>query len=544
MSQQLWYAGFEFKEPLYRPHFAQSEKTNMRKNILVIAVLLLTMQLQAQENKLMNRSFWQGHPGLATVKAEMANGFQFADVKVGDDPISLAITNDAPIEVIKYLIGQPGVDVNRGVHEGRTYLASAVTKGAAELADYLIKKGADMYRLDAHGRTPLTYGSYVSQLKLPVLETFVKNGLDVKKKYETKSDANLLLLAVGHDTGLLITNYLVSKGTSLQSTDKEGNTAFDYAAQMGNVEILKALLQRGVQYTNNALFMAAQGPLRSANKIAVYQYLVDEVKLNPRLTNKVNQNVLHLIVAKQNQADIIAYFFNKGVDINKADTAGNTPFMGAAGSKSLETVSLLLPKVTNINAANAKGVTALMNAIKSSTAEVVELLLKNGASTNAIDKEGNSLAYYLIESYQGAGGRGGRGGGQQPMAGDVANTAAATPQPTDDFGAKVKMLQAKGLDFTALQKDGNTLYHLAIAKNDVALLKKISGLGIDVNKKNREGLTPLHKAAMLSKDEAMLKYLVSIGAKKETKTSFDETAYDLAAENSFLKDKALLDFLK
>ena len=77
------------------------------------------------------------------------------------------------------------------------------------------------------------------------------------------------------------------------------------------------------------------------------------------------------------------------------------------------------------------------------------------------------------------------------------------------------------------------------------LLKKLADLNIDINAKNKDGLTVLHKAAMISKDDTIMKYLVSIGAKKEITTEFDETTYALAKENeSLAKNKTDLEFLK
>ncbi|HQF11766.1 MAG TPA: ankyrin repeat domain-containing protein, partial [Paludibacteraceae bacterium] len=115
----------------------------------------------------------------------------------------------------------------------------------------------------------------------------------------------------------------------------------------------------------------------------------------------------------------------------------------------------------------------------------------------------------------------------------------------DPFAAKAKLLQDKGLNLAAPQKDGSTLYHFAVVKNDLNLLKKLADLNIDINAKNKDDLTALHKAAMIAKDDAILKYLLSIGAKKEIKTDFDESAYALAKENETLtKKKTDLEFLK
>jgi ankyrin repeat protein len=203
--------------------------------------------------------------------------------------------------------------------------------------------------------------------------------------------------------------------------------------------------------------------------------------------------------------------------------------MAAAGSREIAALELLLPIVKNINIQNGKGESALTMAVKSGTSEAVALLLSKGAAANVQDKDGNNLGYYLIQSYRPIG----RG------------PEAANGPKQDPFEAKIKLLQDKGLNVVTPQKDGSTLYHFAIAKNDLTLLKKITDLNVDVNAKNKDGLTALHKAAMISKDDTILKYLISIGAKKEITTDFDESAYALAKENeSLTKNNVSLEFLK
>jgi len=132
------------------------------------------------------------------------------------------------------------------------------------------------------------------------------------------------------------------------------------------------------------------------------------------------------------------------------------------------------------------------------------------------------LAYYLIQSYR-----------------------PARPNQKDDFTEKITVLQKVGFNFNQEQKDGNTLLHLAVAKNDLKLFENLEKFNIDINAVNEEEMTALHKAALVAKDDSILKYLVSKGADVTIKTEFDETAYDLASENEILiETKTPLNFLK
>jgi ankyrin repeat protein len=492
----------------------------MKKNILLSFALVATLFVSAQQkNTLLEASFWKTAPSVDVVKAEIAKGNSPSEANANafDVPV-IAINNDAPFTSIKFLLEQPGNPVNKSTHDNRIYLHWAAYRGNTELVEYLIAKGSDINFEDSHGTTPLVFGATSGLLNSGICDAFFKAGIDPKKKYA--NGANLLLLAVPFDKDLTITDYLTKKGLSLKDVDNNGNTAFDYAARTGNVSLLKKLLERKVKYTDNALLIATQGTRRETTPIETYKFLVEELKIKPTATNKSGENVLHLLAGKPNQAEIITYFLAKGVDVNAINKDGNTPFMIAAGAKENGVLEQLLPAAKNINLQNAKGESALTIAVKSGTPEAVATLLAKGADVKVTDKEGNNLGVYLVQSYR-------------PDA------------KQDPFTAKVKLLQEKGLDLTSPQKDGNTLYHLAVAKNDLSLLKKLADLNIDVNAKNKDGLTALHKAAMVAKNDTILKYLLSIGAKKDIITEFDESAYALAKENeSLTKQNISIDFLK
>ncbi|MDT3401927.1 ankyrin repeat domain-containing protein [Mucilaginibacter terrae] len=508
----------------------------MKKLLLATLTTLASLGAMAQNNVLLTQPFWQGQPSVEQVKAEIAKGANPSQFNGNSfDPVVMAINAKAPNETIKYLIDQPGNDVNKLTHDGRIYLHWAANSNNPEIMEYVISKGSKLDLMDSHGTTPLLFAASAGQQNTKIYDVLLAHGDNLKKNVNG-AGANALLVAIANDKELVLTNYFVSKGLDIKSTDAAGNNAFDYAVRSGNIELLKTLQQKGLKPGPNAMLQAAQagGGRRGApappTPLSYYQYL-ESLGVKASATNKTGENALHYLARRPGQAETIAYFISKGANVNQPDEEGNTPFMYAAASnRDTAVITALLKGVKNVNLGNAKGETALAMAVRSNSAETVNYLIAKGADTKVLDKKGNNLAYYLMESYRPAfAGRGAPGG---PAAGD-------------DFGAKMTLLKDKGVKLTAPQKDGSTLYHLAVAKNDVALLKRLEPLGLDVNAKNTEGLTALHKAALIAKDDVMMKYFISIGAKKDAVTNFKETAYDLAAENeSLTKNNVSVTFLK
>lgn len=487
------------------------------KKILYSALLLLSVMISAQKNTLLQADFWKSKPTAEKVKQEIANGNSPSEFNNNAfDPVALSLTNKAPLETVKFLLEQQGNSVDKVTHDGRIYLHWAAMSGNPEIIEYFISKGSDVNKLDTKGLTPLSFAAMFGLNNPKVYETFFKAGVNPKQKY--KNGANILLLAIGNDKDGSLQKLFTSKGLSIKDVDETGATAFDYAASFGNIELLKSLKNQGVKASDKALVNAAQGTRAITNPLAVYKYLIDEVKLNPSVVNTNGATALQIIARKNNQKEIIDYLISKGVDANKTDNEGNNALMVASSGRDIENVKAIAAKTKNINAVNSNGESALTQAIQNGSTEIVNFLISNKSDTKIVDVKGNNLAYYLIQSYR---------PGQ------------------NEFSEKLAILKSDNVNVAAPQKDGNTLLHLAIAKNDLDLLKKLNDLKIDVNYVNKESMTALQKAALVAKDDSILKYLVSLGANKTIKTEFDETAYDLAAENESLKNNNVsIDFLK
>lgn len=497
------------------------------KKIFFAIALAFSFYAQAQ-NQVIEESFWKTNPSLEQVQTAIKQ-FDYANVQGSKDPILLAIKAKAPIETIQFLIDQPQVNFSRTIHEGRNYLHDQTNANNLEVVDYLLQKGADMYFIDANGQTPLTFAAFSGKLTKEMLDVYIKHGLDVKKRYEKKDNVNLLLLAVGYDNGLTFTKYLESKGLSIKDVDDKGHNAFYHAAKIGDVEVLKQIVNAGVKPTNDALFAAAMATYKSSPKVDVFQYLIEDLKLDPKIVDENGQNLLHYVAKKKDQDEVVNYLLAKGVDAKKVDNAGNTPFFIASAGTSLNVVKALQPFAKNINQKDQDGNTALSKAVVTSTGEVVEFLISKGADVNYKDKEGNNLAYVLVNAYK------------VPRFMPNPN---ATPQK-DEFSLKLNALKQNKVDFSKPFNNGQTIYYLAAAKNDLNLFKKLEGIQANLNQQDNEGLTALHKAALVAKDTQILTYLVALGANPKIKSNFDETAYDIALENETLStDINSLNFLK
>ncbi|MBO0591680.1 ankyrin repeat domain-containing protein [Cellulophaga sp. E16_2] len=488
----------------------------MKKQLLLSLVLLVGLQLSAQENIFLERDFWNSKPTVESIDLKIKEGNDItAKTSNNFDAVVYAILQENDNAVIKYVQSKDGNDVNKLTHDGRTYMFWAAYKGNTEIMEYLIAKGAKTTITDDKGSTILNFAAASGQQNTKVYDICLANGADLKKDLNPHG-ANALLLSAANDPEFKLMDYFTSKGLALTSVDRDGNDAFNYVAKTGDIAHLKKLHQKGIKGNDIAFIFATQaGRNAKAKPLSFYKFL-ESLDLNPKVIDSEGKTPLHNLASYEQNKEVLDYFMAKGVAMNLEDADGNTAFLNAAGRNKLEVISYLLPMVDDVNHVNKKGESALAIAVAYNSPEVVSYLLKNKAAISSIDKEGNTLAYYLLKAHK-----------------------------KSDFEEKLKVLKAAGFDLAKTQENGNTLFHIALEYDDIALLKRINEYGIDVNAKNKEGIAPLHLAAMKAKDDAVLKYLLSIGAKKAAVTDFDESVYDLAAENELLQENNIsIEFLK
>lgn len=494
----------------------------MKKIVLTIGILF-SGWFSAQ-SKFLTPEYWKAQPNVETVKADIAAGNDPSESNAGQfDVVTIAINNDAPLETIIYLMSQPGNATNKITHDGRIYLHWAAMRNNAPLVEYLLKGGSDMFAEDTGGRTPFVFG-LIGGMQKETIEKFINAGYPLHQKDE--NGANLALQASLRDSeDLAITNYFISKGINVKETDKYGRTIVDYAAKAGNEALLSKLISAGYAYTDQALMFAAEGT-RKTNELPIFVFLVEKLNIKANTVSPQGKNALHYLAGKDGSEASVKYLVEKGADVAKVDKEGATPLFYAARNKKSDNLKLILGQAktaqTLVNTGNGQGQTPLMAAVQYGSLDSMGLLLDKGAKLDARNIKGANLLYYIFEGYN-----------------------PRNPNAIKDITAKLALLKEKGFDFAQKDGNGNTILHLAAAKDIPALVELAYGYNADINAKNNEGETALIINAMVAKNDKILSQLVQWGADKTIKNSFDETAFQIATDNELLiKNKTDLNFLK
>jgi ankyrin repeat protein len=138
--------------------------------------------------------------------------------------------------IVKTLL-KAGADINARTKYGDTPLTAATCFCHANVAEYLIERGADVnVKNDGYGSTPLMLASECNDVE--IVKALINKGANVNEK--NKKGANALTAATikGHKE---VVRVLLDAGASAEETWGRGGTSTLYeAAQQGNDAIVNS----------------------------------------------------------------------------------------------------------------------------------------------------------------------------------------------------------------------------------------------------------------------------------------------------------------
>ncbi|MBI1176603.1 hypothetical protein GC207_04105 [bacterium] len=462
----------------------------------------------------------------------------------GDTPLHVAIEHNLPAAA-EFLIEQR-TNLNTTNHVGWTPLHTALNARNATFVERLLSVGASV---DSFANAALGQLDSLRQ----------KIGLDPNLIHRRDGALRTTLhwAAVGDQRAII--SWLVEHGADSSARDRHGETALHIAVALGNTNAVQSLLEHGAdpnarngRELSPMLLAAACGnitvlallhragaqpdaslPSGSALQWAAYEghlaavkWLLDQdVPVNAR--NRAGQTALDLATLA-NRQDVIAELLRRGAPPSTNEVEATTALHLAAARGEVDQIRKFLDKGAPIDARDEKGQTALLLATERQSLPTMRLLIERGADLEIADDEGYTplLKAATMEPRKGLLPAGDyplllRWIKKVPQARSWIATNLPTLIPTNQLITPFDYLLVRGANPEAVNTKGEGALHLVWTGGfmNPEPQPKIDGLiaslvhaGLNPDSTDRDGKTPLHRAASESGRWAKAWALLSAGA--------------------------------
>ncbi len=277
-------------------------------------------------------------------------------------------------------------DVTQGV-DGYTALHIAALRGADDVAEALLQRGADPNRRTTKGNGPLESAAYGGNSAL--MKRLVDAGANV-----STTGAGLALASAIRRKHFDAALVLIVAGADPNASDDMMGSVLEQAIKAGaSADLITALIRAGAD----------------VNGIGFYRPLAAAIG--------------------EERLDVLDLLLEMGANVNGVNEYDDTALMHAAGLGHMACVLRLLDRGATIDAREKRiGMTALMEAARSGHTNVVDLLIARGANSELLDNEGKSAAVYELE---------GRHSREEALAKKIAEEAALAASGVDLRPGKV-----------------------------------------------------------------------------------------------------------
>ncbi len=361
-------------------------------------------------------------------------------------------------------------------------LSLACVNGNAAMVEMLLQAGADPNTVLAEGETALMTAARTGIVE--AVEALLAHGADANAKETWRGQTALMWAAAeGHSD---VVRALVERGADVKAASNKGFTSLLFAARDGRIDTVRTLLDAGSSLDESLSVNSRQ----SAGGVA---------------EGRRQANLDAFLLATGNaHYELAALLLDRGADANaasrgwtalhqvswvrKAGIAGsNNPAPEGSGKMgSLEFVRTLVAHGADLNARVARrppagitrlnfvGGTPFLLAARTADAELMRLLVELGADPLLLNEDNTT-----------------------PL---MVAAGVGTSSPGEDPGTEREVLEAVKLaldlggDLNAVDDNGETAMHGAAYKHLPAVAQFLADAGAKIevwNQKNKDGYTPL-----------------------------------------------------
>jgi ankyrin repeat protein len=424
----------------------------------------------------------QHHDAIALLLAAGANP-NLRDVH-GETALNVAITLNRSPEIITSLL-EGGSDVTNRNIEGKTALYLAVEDNRVDIVPLLIAAHSGILAADNTGLTPFEKAIQENSPCLPALLT---------EESVTQKDSagnSPLHIAVRNKADVGVTNTILDLHAPVDSRNKEGNTALHIANMVNNEPSGTLLISRGADiFAANSkgespLYLAFHSPGN------VREWMLTPTTLEAR--DGLGNTALHY-AAQWKLAAHVPLLVRRGSKLEARNATGETPLFMAARVNSGETIRALIASGALVDARDSLGNSALHAAVRWNAPDAVETLTASGLSVNAQNLSGKTPLH------------------------DAVRLGITSVE---------NQLIRKGANLEARDIDGNTPLMEAVMGGFPAAAERLAEAGADPVSRNNNGDTPLHIAVSLQRQDMvtlLLNFGAPIHARNSRSTTPFETA--------------------
>ena len=270
-------------------------------------------------------------------------------------------------ELIQWLVDH-GADINMPDKHGSTPLHSAVSKYCDiggeyffSLVRWLVDHGADINMPGEYGRTPLRdlfqgileeyeEYKYVDGRSFSLVEWLIDRGANINEVDEDGESALSSAAIYGFENGV---KFLINHGADFKTFNKNGYNLMHYAANGGNLSLVKSLV-KDYGMDPNCHKENGDWPIHVAaenNQLEVVKWFVEEAGTDINAKGEGGKTPLHSAIYGYNEYDsweteddveLLRWLVSHGSDLNAVNDDNETALHMAAGFGDDESVKFFI----------------------------------------------------------------------------------------------------------------------------------------------------------------------------------------------------------